>query len=338
MPLIIARRPPSTIVLGAPPPPSSPRHPFILVRAKPTTIVRAKPWRPEADDVERLSSGGAAKKRGTGSFHVPHRLSADERPPFAAAKKAGFLSVRGSGGRRGAKRGGGKGSGRPLLNTWRQWADAKGWACLVVEQRTGQIGQEIEQEDTAGAAVVIVDLSTARQLDARALAAKARAVVVASASAAARELGPFERGDSEVPFDVVGDVAGGGSEGEEIALGGDEAAALAEAAAVDAALARVPLRNGGDEDDAVASTTEPTTALPDGHPYATSAIWSIPPQPLFFEVQQGSEAKALAAELARALNGVGGSGGGGGAGGKKAAAAGGTTAARRRRVFDDYDD
>lgn len=39
------------------------------------------------DDVDRLSKGGAAKRRGTGSFHIPHRLNSDERPVYEAAKK-----------------------------------------------------------------------------------------------------------------------------------------------------------------------------------------------------------------------------------------------------------
>jgi hypothetical protein len=39
------------------------------------------------NDVDRLSKGGAAKRRGTGSFHIPHRLNSDERPVYEAAKK-----------------------------------------------------------------------------------------------------------------------------------------------------------------------------------------------------------------------------------------------------------
>lgn len=50
-------------------------------------VAMARPWRPEMDDVDRLSKGGAAKRRGTGSFHIPHRLNSDERPVYEAAKK-----------------------------------------------------------------------------------------------------------------------------------------------------------------------------------------------------------------------------------------------------------
>lgn len=43
--------------------------------------------RPSIDDVERLSRGEGAKRRGVGSREVPHRLNADERVQFDLAKK-----------------------------------------------------------------------------------------------------------------------------------------------------------------------------------------------------------------------------------------------------------
>lgn len=112
------------------------------------------------------------------------------------------------------------------------------------------------------------------------------------------------------------------------------AAAAAAAAAVAAAVpGRVPLRAAGADGGAggAAAGADPSVVdpgLPDGHPYATSAIWAIPAQPLFFAVEEGgaSGAKGLAADLVRALNG-----GGSGAGANKKKSA----AARQRRVFDD---
>lgn len=114
-------------------------------------VAMARPWRPDMNDVDRLSKGGAAKRRGTGSFHIPHRLNSDERPVYEAAKKKvgganhsagphvpqqqqqqpqyvihtphpavcvrllvqGFLQVRGTGYRKGRK-------GHPLPNIYRQ--------------------------------------------------------------------------------------------------------------------------------------------------------------------------------------------------------------------------
>ena len=81
----------------------------------------ARPWRPEMDDVDRLSKGGAAKRRGTGSFHIPHRLNSDERPVYEAAKKKGYLQVRGTGYRKGRK-------GHPLPNIYRQVGDPAPWS------------------------------------------------------------------------------------------------------------------------------------------------------------------------------------------------------------------
>ena len=42
--------------------------------------------RPSLDDVERISRGQAAKKRGTGSRAVPHRLNNMERKELELAK------------------------------------------------------------------------------------------------------------------------------------------------------------------------------------------------------------------------------------------------------------
>ena len=42
--------------------------------------------RPSLDDVDRLSRGEAAARRGTGSRAVPHRLNAEEMRQFAVSK------------------------------------------------------------------------------------------------------------------------------------------------------------------------------------------------------------------------------------------------------------
>jgi len=44
-------------------------------------------WRPSLDDVQRISTGDAAKHRGTGSRAVPHRLNAEERKAYDLAKQ-----------------------------------------------------------------------------------------------------------------------------------------------------------------------------------------------------------------------------------------------------------
>lgn len=76
-----------------------------------STVAMARVWRPDMNDVDRLSKGDGAKKRGmycchpipepneqynctsvvvaagTGNFNIPHRLNLDERPVYEAAKK-----------------------------------------------------------------------------------------------------------------------------------------------------------------------------------------------------------------------------------------------------------
>ena len=39
------------------------------------------------NDVDRLSKGGGARKRGTGNTNIPHRLNNEERPVYESAKK-----------------------------------------------------------------------------------------------------------------------------------------------------------------------------------------------------------------------------------------------------------
>lgn len=127
-----------------------------------TATVRARPWRPSPDDVCRLSRGEAAKKRGTGSRAIPHRLSAEELKVFDAARKKGFLVTRGSGARSAALKGSGA---HPLPNSFRQWCDARAAPCAVVMT---DAGGGIGGVSSSGARdVVVVDLATLRRLETR---------------------------------------------------------------------------------------------------------------------------------------------------------------------------
>jgi hypothetical protein len=108
--------------------------------------MKSKVFRPFLDDVERLSYGkGAKKQRGTGSRFVCHRLNRDERKLFELAKKASFLTVRGTGYRKERK-------GSPLCNIFRQRCDALEEICVIVEKRSDL--------DT-----VVIDFSTLRVSD-----------------------------------------------------------------------------------------------------------------------------------------------------------------------------
>jgi len=96
-----------------------------------TTLVRpsaaTEVWRPTTDDVDRISWGRPAKKKGTGSRGVPHRLNSDERVLYDLARRKGFLEIAGSGWRK-------QRSDAPLANTYRSWCDAAALACLVLHK------------------------------------------------------------------------------------------------------------------------------------------------------------------------------------------------------------
>ena len=106
--------------------------------------------RPTLDDVERISKGQAAKRRGTGSRAVPHRLNSLERSQWDIAKKKRYLVLRGTGWRR--ERG-----DSPLANIYRQFCDSMGIPCISICQGLGS-GEVLE--DT-----VVIDFSPLRSTD-----------------------------------------------------------------------------------------------------------------------------------------------------------------------------
>lgn len=108
--------------------------------------------RPSVDDVERISKGQAAKRRGTGSRAVPHRLNVAERREWDLAKRRRFLLLRGTGWRR--ERG-----DSPLANIYRNYCDAVAVPCITVLRSVG-IGVNNDLADT-----VIVDFSPLRTVD-----------------------------------------------------------------------------------------------------------------------------------------------------------------------------
>jgi len=97
------------------------------------------------DDVERLSRGQPSKNKGYGSRRVPHRLNEEERKAFSRASKYGFLSLDGTGWRRGRK-------GSPLANSHRQWCDARGKPQIILCKATG--GRMLDN--------IVIDLSPLR--------------------------------------------------------------------------------------------------------------------------------------------------------------------------------
>lgn len=103
--------------------------------------------RPSLDDVERLSKGQAAtrKGKGKGSRKVCHRLNEMERKEFDLAKQRGYLQLRGTGYRKERK-------GSPLANIHRQLADAKIKPCIQIQRGSGVNAYDI----------IAIDVSTLR--------------------------------------------------------------------------------------------------------------------------------------------------------------------------------
>lgn len=137
-------------------PRSSPTTRYTLLQAKKskTTVsregsfwkARMDGWRPTVNDVERISFGKPAKKKGTGSRGVPHRLNEEERFLFDQARQKGFLEVAGSGWRSQRRE-------APLLNTYRSLCDARGQSSIVLHK------------DSSGIDALVLDLSPLRYPD-----------------------------------------------------------------------------------------------------------------------------------------------------------------------------
>lgn len=109
-------------------------------RGKPNPLRRIS-----REDVERLSRGQNAARRGYGSRGVPHRLNEEERGGFQRAARYGFVTLEGTGYRRGRK-------GSPLANIHRQWCDARAKPQIVLCKASG--GRPLDH--------IIVDLSPLR--------------------------------------------------------------------------------------------------------------------------------------------------------------------------------
>lgn len=106
------------------------RHSTVCFSSKSNDLTwesRQKCWRPTIQDVERISFGKPAKKKGTGSRGVPHRLNEDERLLFDQARRKGFLEVGGSGWRSQRR-------DAPLVNTYRSLCDARAQACIALHK------------------------------------------------------------------------------------------------------------------------------------------------------------------------------------------------------------
>ncbi|KAL7441782.1 hypothetical protein ACHAXH_008766 [Discostella pseudostelligera] len=84
-------------------------------------------WRPDVRDVESISWGLPAKKKGTGSRGIPHRLNQEERLTFDQARRQGFLQVTGSAWRSQRR-------DAPLLNSYRSLMDARGRPMIVLHK------------------------------------------------------------------------------------------------------------------------------------------------------------------------------------------------------------
>ena len=88
--------------------------------------------RPSIDDVTRISRGQRAKKRGTGSRMVCHRLNAEERRTYERATlpqhppKNRVLVLHNGSNRRERK-------GSPLWNIYRLWCDSNAFPAVVCD-------------------------------------------------------------------------------------------------------------------------------------------------------------------------------------------------------------
>lgn len=150
-------------------------------------------WRPDKQDVERISWGKPAKKKGTGSRGVPHRLNQEERQLFDQARTKGFLEVLGSAWR--AQR-----SDAPLMNTYRSWCDACAQVSIVVHKSSTGVDD-----------AVVVDISPLRLETAAQFQAAADACLE-------EQLGGFLRNQGSITLEENGNNIEGDNESPQEAM------------------------------------------------------------------------------------------------------------------------
>ena len=109
------------------------------------------PARPDFVDVNNISHGKAARRRGTGSRSVPHRLDAEAQKMFSLGKKRGFIVVSNTGRCRIA-----------LQNVWRLYCDALTQPAIMLLTTRSQIKQPADS--------LVLDLSPLRAEKASTLA------------------------------------------------------------------------------------------------------------------------------------------------------------------------
>ena len=108
-------------------------------------------WRPDVRDVENISWGLPAKKKGTGSRGIPHRLNQEERLVFDQARRQGFLQVTGSAWRSQRR-------DAPLLNSYRSLMDARGRPMIVLHKMSPHSSSSVNDSVDR----LVVDLSPLR--------------------------------------------------------------------------------------------------------------------------------------------------------------------------------
>ena len=150
-------------------------------------------WRPTFDDVDRISWGRPAKRKGTGSRGTPHRLNEEERLLYDMARSKGFVEIAGSGWRR-------QRSDAPLCNTYRSWCDACAQPAIVLHKSSDGIDTVVldisplrtpEAYETAAAFSLSLETATGGWIDAEGAApdpteAAGAAAGAASATASSR--------------------------------------------------------------------------------------------------------------------------------------------------------
>ena len=271
------------------------------------------PLRPTYADVDSISRGGPSSRarKGTGSRRVPHRLDADERlafdaarrkeglsavsPPAAAAAAAaasassssgggggGFVSLWGSGYRAERK-------GAPLANTWRQWRDVAGLPTVVLLRGGGG-----DPKDT-----VVADFSTLRLPAALAAsllgggpsASASASAAAASAAAAAAAAGAAPR--PPLPSSSLPEALSSLAQqyGMRPLSEGEAAAACPFTHEATPQKAESSSAEGGGEEVDLSSTFVP--------------IWQLLPRPLFAFEGGRAGARALASALSDREGAVG---------------------------------
>jgi hypothetical protein len=229
------------------------------------------PGRITRDDVDRLSKGQPAKRKGSGSRNVPHRLNAQEQEGLVRAARKGYVSLHGATGFRRTR------GASPLANIHRQWCDARAKPQIMLFKAVSLQDEPLDRVvvDASPLRLPAAFLGPDKRVDVSALVEEALQPWRDQVAAAAANAGMVLEQNSRT---------GNSNAAEQDNDDEDQSSDAGDAS--------------DDNDDTVSVLNVPIEIVKNDQVWANEPVWKLPFVSLGSFVGSRNQAKAMAKELA----------------------------------------